>query len=98
MGYDSEKIGQRIFTARNHLGMKQSTLSKRAGISQASLSNIENGVYKLRVETLYKIAEALNVPVSWILDEDSSYNDYGLEEYELVELKKYADYIISRRE
>jgi transcriptional regulator with XRE-family HTH domain len=97
MGYNSEKIGHRIFTARNHAGMKQSTLSDIAGISQASLSNAENGVFNLRVATIYKIAEALGVSVSWILGEDGSFGNLDMNDEEMLELKKYADYIISKR-
>ncbi len=96
MGYDCEKIGKRIYEARNQAGMKQETLSKKAGISQATMSNIENGVFNLRLKTLYKIAEALNVSVTWILGEDT-FKELGLTDTELLEMKKYAEFIISKR-
>ena len=96
MGYDCVKIGQRIYETRNILGMKQETLSKRAGISQASMSNIENGVFNIRLKTLYKIAEALNVSITWLLGEDNT-KEFNLTDSEYLELKKYAEFIISKR-
>jgi transcriptional regulator with XRE-family HTH domain len=90
MGYDSIKIGQRVYFARQNNGLKQLALCDKAGISQSTLSEIENGKAKISVEILYKIAEALNVSVTFLLGEDSiSY----LTDSERLEVEKFIKYI-----
>lgn len=92
MGYDSKMIGERIFKARQIKGWKQLALSKLAGISQSYLSDIENGMSKISVETLYKIAEALDVSVVYLLGEDSIAD---LTDIQRLEVDKFIKYIKS---
>lgn len=46
-----------------------SALAEKAGLTQANLSNIVNGKASPSLDTLVKIATALNVPVSALFDE-----------------------------
>lgn len=46
-----------------------SALAEKAGLTQANLSNIVNGKASPSLDTLVKIAAALNVPVSALFDE-----------------------------
>lgn len=46
-----------------------SALAEKAGLTQANLSNIANGKASPSLDTLVKIATALNVPVSALFDE-----------------------------
>ncbi|MFR0679050.1 helix-turn-helix domain-containing protein [Dysgonomonas mossii] len=46
-----------------------SALAEKAGLTQANLSNIVNGKASPSLDTLIKIATALNVPVSALFDE-----------------------------
>jgi transcriptional regulator with XRE-family HTH domain len=97
MGYDSYKIGQRVYAARMHAGMKQSSICKLAKISQSTLSDIENGKTNLTVETLYKIADALEISVVWLLGENAEKQDEGYTQEELVDIQKYKEYIVNKR-
>jgi len=62
-----ERIGAFIATRRRQLKMKQEGLAKRAGISRASLANIERGRQSVLVHVLYSIAKALEIPPSQLL-------------------------------
>ena len=46
---------------REHLGMTQTEVAAKAGISQASLSQMESGQGKLRKATREKLANALGI-------------------------------------
>lgn len=57
--YTSEKIKQ----ARINAGLTQKELAKRLGTSQQNLAQYESGKRVPKIQTLQKIANALNVPV-----------------------------------
>jgi transcriptional regulator with XRE-family HTH domain len=57
-------IGEKIRAARTRLGIGQRELSRRSGVSAASLSEIERGLRDPRYATLDRIATALDVEVS----------------------------------
>jgi transcriptional regulator with XRE-family HTH domain len=94
MGYNSKKIGERIYLARQSKGFKQLALCDKAGISQSTLSEIESGKAKITVETLYKISNVLGAPVIWLLGEDSISD---LTDSERLEVEKFIKYIKSIR-
>jgi transcriptional regulator with XRE-family HTH domain len=61
-----EKIGQLIKSQREHAAMTSSELAEKVGVSQGTISNIENGKFGKRVssiQTLKKIFGILNVPI-----------------------------------
>lgn len=60
-------IGQRIRAARNELGIQQSELAFRAGLTTSHMSHIETGQTKLALPTIVKIANALSVSVDELL-------------------------------
>ena len=49
--------------------MTQTELAELAGISQPSLSKILSGKYETKIETTKKLAKALNVPISYLIDD-----------------------------
>ncbi|VEN73767.1 Prevent-host-death family protein [Candidatus Desulfarcum epimagneticum] len=53
---------------REHLGMTQEELSKRAGMTQPALARLEKIDAKPRVATLKKIAAAMDISVEQIVD------------------------------
>lgn len=53
-------LGRILAGARERLGMSQSELARRLGVSGANLSRIEHGT-NLRVSTLLEIARALQL-------------------------------------
>lgn len=58
-----------VRTWREHRRLSQERLAQQAGISKAYLSQIESGKRRGSTTTLRKIAEALGVPVSVLLNE-----------------------------
>ena len=62
-------MGARVKKIRDELGLTQTELSARAGISQGALSAIERSEKTPTVETLHDIATALGVLVSDLLEE-----------------------------
>lgn len=60
----------RIREIRELRKFNKSQLAKKAGVSKATISKIENYKESPTIETLEKIAIALDVKVSDLLDED----------------------------
>jgi transcriptional regulator with XRE-family HTH domain len=61
-------VGRRMREWRLRREMSQAEVAKRAGITQASLSNYENGKRDMPLSTLLGVAAALNVSVGDLLD------------------------------
>ena len=55
-------IGVAIKYVRNQVGISQEDLSKKCGISQTSISQIENGIKSPSKKTVKKICSVLQVP------------------------------------
>lgn len=64
-----KKIGSKIVALRKKQKLTQEDLAGLAEIDRSFLSEIENGHKNLSVETLQKIAKALKVKSSQLLDE-----------------------------
>ena len=67
MGFDNRAIGDAIRTLRKERGLSQEVLSGLAGIARTHLTMIENGVMCPSVETLWKIAQAMDMRLSELL-------------------------------
>lgn len=67
MLYDSKVTGQVIGILRTQRGMSQEVLSGLAGIARSHLTMIENGSKNANVETLWRIAEALDMRLSELM-------------------------------
>lgn len=61
------KIGQRIREIRTQRSMKTAVFAKLIGISQGSLSDIENGKTNPRASTLQNLVTVLDVDPLWLL-------------------------------
>ena len=64
MDYNSKITGQLIGELRVKRNMTQESLSAFAGIARSHLAMIEGGRVKANVETLWKIADALDMRLS----------------------------------
>jgi SOS-response transcriptional repressor LexA len=60
------QIGQRIKKIRKGLGFTQLELALKANISRSYLADVENNRYNPSINTLEKIADALNVSVGYL--------------------------------
>lgn len=59
--------GQRIREARKSVNISQLELGERLGVSQAMIAQYENGTRNPKFETLQKIASALEIDVTELL-------------------------------
>jgi DNA-binding XRE family transcriptional regulator len=63
------KEGMNLVRAwRQYLGLTQAEISRRAGISQAALSQMERADNKLRNSTLEKLARAMGLSIDQLTD------------------------------
>jgi transcriptional regulator with XRE-family HTH domain len=61
-------VGQRIREWRLRRELSQADVARRAGITQASLSNYENGKRDMPLSTVLGVTGALNVSLGDVLD------------------------------
>lgn len=63
-------IQNQIKTIREAKQIKQQTVASALGISQSSYADIENGISKIKVDDLLKIAQTLEVGIEELLRDD----------------------------
>ncbi len=72
--YEFRLIGNKLLTFRKKNGLTQSEVAEKAGLSDRTYADIERGTVNMRIETVLKICDALNITPNEILtvdDEDS---------------------------
>ena len=62
------KIGQSVRYIRMKKSISQEELAFRAGLNMNSISTLERGLNNVKIKTLYRIAEALDVKIEEILN------------------------------
>jgi transcriptional regulator with XRE-family HTH domain len=62
------KLGMKVQTLRDKRGMTQEALAKKSGISRGYLARVETGRHEPTLTTLRKLARALGVPVTRLLE------------------------------
>ena len=67
MSYNSKSFGMMIAKLRFEKGLTQETASGLAGISRSHLVMLESGRKTVRLDTLWRIADALGVRPSEII-------------------------------
>ena len=67
MEYDNKVTGKVIKGLRRKRGLTQDVLSGLAGIGRSHLTMIERGDKNANVETLWRIANALDMPLSELI-------------------------------
>ncbi|MFL5799748.1 MAG: helix-turn-helix domain-containing protein [Actinomycetota bacterium] len=72
MEAESRAFGQRLRDVRLHAGLSQSGLEVRSGIPKARLSRYENGHVLPSIETLRRLAAALDVSEASLLGDQRS--------------------------
>lgn len=65
------KIGTTIRTFRLQKGLSQGDIEKKTGLLRCYLSRVENGHTVPSLDTLSKIAQALDLPISQFFADDS---------------------------
>ncbi|WP_062204942.1 helix-turn-helix domain-containing protein [Demequina salsinemoris] len=62
-------VGERLREVRAARGLSLGALAAAAGIGKGSLSEIERGSRNPNLSTLYSLANALDLPLAWLLAE-----------------------------
>jgi len=70
-------VGERIRSTRKSRGMTQKQLGELCGINEANIRKYELGNQNPKIETLSKIAKALNVPIATLSTWDEELNSEG---------------------
>ncbi|MFH1563707.1 MAG: helix-turn-helix transcriptional regulator [Nitrospirota bacterium] len=60
-------VGKRIREIRKNLGLTQEQVAEKAGMDFTSIGAAERGVRGLSLKSLYRIAQALEVPIEEIV-------------------------------
>ena len=63
-------IGARIRTRRRQLGLSQSDLAGRLGVSFQQVQKYERGANRVAASTLLAAAQALGVTIGWLVGEE----------------------------
>jgi ribosome-binding protein aMBF1 (putative translation factor) len=66
-------FGRNVKAARQKAGLTQTDLAERSGISRVDISRIEGGQINVTLRTMRKLAEAFDVRVSEMLNDDDNH-------------------------
>jgi transcriptional regulator with XRE-family HTH domain len=64
----SRRFGMRLKRLREQQGRTQAAVAKKAGVSRAYLARLEMGRHDPPLSRLHKLAKALGVPVTALLE------------------------------
>ncbi|MCZ7679569.1 MAG: helix-turn-helix domain-containing protein [Sandaracinaceae bacterium] len=67
-GVDGVKLGKRIRELRLAAGLTQAELARRTGIHRPNIARVEAGRHTPSLETLARLAQAIGVPTTRVLD------------------------------
>ena len=88
-------VGKRVKSMRTQKGISQSELAHRVGISQAHMSNIENGHSHITLENLFALHDILGVSMaSFFVDIDNDEKQDFREEKDYIGLSDMIDALI----
>jgi transcriptional regulator with XRE-family HTH domain len=68
-------IGARMRTRRRQLGLSQSDLADRLGVSFQQVQKYERGANRVAASTLLTAAQVLGTSISWLVGEEASGRD-----------------------
>lgn len=69
--FDFRKIGNKLLAIRKKAGKTQSEVAEAANLSDRTYADIERGTVNMRIETILKICEALQITPDEILTEEN---------------------------
>ena len=88
-------VGKRVKAMRTQKGISQSELAHRVGISQAHMSNIENGHSHITLENLFALHDILGVSMaSFFVDIDNDEKQDISEEKDFIGLSDMIDALL----
>lgn len=88
MGNVKDAISKNILFYRKQKKMSQKDLAKQIGVNNSAISNWENGINSIDIETLFKVCKALDISIDTIFGESNKNNCY-LNSEESEHIKHY---------
>ncbi len=79
-------VGSKIRQLRKERGLTQSELARRIGVQQSDLCRMENGEYKVSLETLFKILGVFGMDIGEFFRDEFPTPQSSDRERELVQL------------
>lgn len=70
--FDFRAIGNKLLAIRKKAGLTQIEVAEAANLSDRTYADIERGTVNMRIETVLKICEALQITPDEVLTEDNS--------------------------
>lgn len=67
-------VGERVRQARQRKGIARRVLSELSGVSQRYLAQLESGTGNISIALLFKVAQALDHRVEWLVGEDDPWD------------------------
>lgn len=78
-------FGQKLKTVRENAGVSQEKLSELTGVVRGQISRIENGLINPTLVTIYKLSNALEIPLTDLLNlpltEKETFKDYKIKPF-----------------
>lgn len=62
----SEKLGERLFEARQAAGLSMRQLAQKAGVGEATINDIEKARQMPAADTTERLARALSISPAWL--------------------------------
>ena len=69
--FDFRTIGNKLLAIRKRAGLTQSEVAEAANLSDRTYADIERGTVNMRIETILKICDSLNITPDVILTEEN---------------------------
>lgn len=88
------KIGNNIKLYRKQKGLTQKQLAEKIGSTDSAITRYESNSREPSIETITKIAEALGVPISKLLEDDT----FNLTDSDTEKVDSYIDLIMGMPE
>lgn len=90
----AKTVGNRLRSYRRAQGLSQEKLAEHAGLHPTYIGQVERGEKNLTIESLEKITQALEIPVSCVFEKNEDRNEesnYALRAYDLLSRKSGED-------
>ena len=73
MAINYEILGDRIRLVRTNRNLSQEQLAEAANLTRESINRIEKGSLKAKLETIAVIANILNIPIDYLIGNESGF-------------------------
>ena len=84
-------VGSKIRQLRKERGMTQCDLAERIGVQQSDLCRMENGEYKVSLDTMFKILGVFGVEIGDFFREETAPRSPGDLDHEVLRLFRSLD-------